>query len=303
MRALDDVESRALLRRGARHRRRERRRQIDADEDPRRRLSGRARQHPPRRHRPSRRGGRRMRSIRASSSSTRNSASFRTAPSPRTSSSAICRATRSASSGAARSSGTPPRILARVGLAVAAGNAGAPARHRPAAARRDRARPVPRGARHRHGRAERDADRKRASHPVPAPSRALKQAGVGIIFISHHLEEVFEICDRVTVMRDGHTRGDAADRRLDAGQPRPGHGQPPDRRRSSPKRDVALGDALLEVEGLTLPGRFEDVSFARAGGRDRRACGASSAPAAPRCSRRSTARCRAPRGRVACRPA
>ena len=33
----------------------------------------------------------------------------------------------------------------------------------------------------------------------------LKKTGVGIIFISHHLEEVFEICDRVTVMRDGYT--------------------------------------------------------------------------------------------------
>ena len=34
---------------------------------------------------------------------------------------------------------------------------------------------------------------------------ALKQAGMGIVFISHHLEEIFEICDRVTVMRDGRT--------------------------------------------------------------------------------------------------
>ncbi|MCP4165811.1 MAG: sugar ABC transporter ATP-binding protein [Chloroflexi bacterium] len=33
--------------------------------------------------------------------------------------------------------------------------------------------------------------------------RALREQGVSIIFISHRLEEVFEICDRVTVLRDG----------------------------------------------------------------------------------------------------
>lgn len=33
--------------------------------------------------------------------------------------------------------------------------------------------------------------------------RTLKQQGVAFIYISHHLEEVFEICDTVTVMRDG----------------------------------------------------------------------------------------------------
>src|SRR6202044_321868 len=31
----------------------------------------------------------------------------------------------------------------------------------------------------------------------------LRNAGVGLVFISHHLEEVFEICDRGTVLRDG----------------------------------------------------------------------------------------------------
>lgn len=33
--------------------------------------------------------------------------------------------------------------------------------------------------------------------------RRLKKAGVGIVFVSHHLKEVVEICDRVTVIRDG----------------------------------------------------------------------------------------------------
>lgn len=33
--------------------------------------------------------------------------------------------------------------------------------------------------------------------------RVLREQGVAIIFISHHLEEIFEICDRITVLRDG----------------------------------------------------------------------------------------------------
>ena len=33
--------------------------------------------------------------------------------------------------------------------------------------------------------------------------KSLKDKGVAFVYISHHLEEVFEICDRVTVMRDG----------------------------------------------------------------------------------------------------
>lgn len=37
--------------------------------------------------------------------------------------------------------------------------------------------------------------------------RTLRQQGLGIIYISHHLEEVFEIADRVTVLRDGKIIG------------------------------------------------------------------------------------------------
>ncbi|SFB55356.1 monosaccharide ABC transporter ATP-binding protein, CUT2 family (TC 3.A.1.2.-) [Rhizobium sp. NFR07] len=33
--------------------------------------------------------------------------------------------------------------------------------------------------------------------------RGLRAQGVAIIFISHHLEEIFEICDRITILRDG----------------------------------------------------------------------------------------------------
>ncbi len=39
--------------------------------------------------------------------------------------------------------------------------------------------------------------------------RQLKERGLGIIFITHRLDEVFQICDRVTVLRDGHNVGEA----------------------------------------------------------------------------------------------
>jgi len=89
---------------------------------------------------------------------------------------------------------------------------------------------------------------------------ALKAAGVGIVFISHHLEEVFAVCDRVAVLRDGHaveTRPAAdwtRDALVQAMVDRPIAAM-------FPKAEVPIGPALLEVEGISVPGRVEDVGF------------------------------------------
>jgi ribose transport system ATP-binding protein len=88
----------------------------------------------------------------------------------------------------------------------------------------------------------------------------LKKTGVGIIFISHHLEEVFEICDRVTVMRDGYTVESRAVRdwseetlvRAMVNRPISSF---------FPKQDIKLGPSLLEVEDLSSGERFTGVSF------------------------------------------
>jgi ribose transport system ATP-binding protein len=93
-----------------------------------------------------------------------------------------------------------------------------------------------------------------------ATIKTLRNAGVGLVFISHHLEEVFEICDRVTVLRDGaavETRPAAAwteDSLIQAMVNRPIDAL-------FPARHAVVGEVLLQVEGLASAGRFEDVSF------------------------------------------
>ena len=89
---------------------------------------------------------------------------------------------------------------------------------------------------------------------------ALKADGVGIIFISHHLEEVFAVCDRVTVMRDGRSVDDRpVGAWTEASLVQAMVNRPIDK--FVPKRDITPGLPLLEVERLASRGRFSDVSF------------------------------------------
>lgn len=90
--------------------------------------------------------------------------------------------------------------------------------------------------------------------------RRLKARGVSIIYISHRLEELFEIGDRVTVLRDGKyigtlntvdtTRADLI--RMMAGR---------ELREHFPKQPVDLGEEILRVKNLSRAGILRDVSF------------------------------------------
>ena len=88
----------------------------------------------------------------------------------------------------------------------------------------------------------------------------LKDQGIGIIYISHYLDEVFAISDRITVLRDGCNAGDfataGADRRavLDAML-----GTAVEE--LYPPRAENTGATALAVESLSLPGVLDDVSF------------------------------------------
>ena len=90
--------------------------------------------------------------------------------------------------------------------------------------------------------------------------RDLKEQGIAVIYISHRMEEIFEICETVTVMRDGQIIGtrNVADvtskelvemmvgREMDS---------------AYPGRNVEIGQEVLRVENLCRKDRKQDVSF------------------------------------------
>jgi inositol transport system ATP-binding protein len=88
----------------------------------------------------------------------------------------------------------------------------------------------------------------------------LKRAGVAIIYITHKMDEIFQIADDITVMRDGQfvAAGPAANY-----DPSTLISQMVGRTISSifPKEEVPIGDVVLSVENLSREGAFEDVSF------------------------------------------
>jgi rhamnose transport system ATP-binding protein len=91
-------------------------------------------------------------------------------------------------------------------------------------------------------------------------ARALRDEGRGLIFISHRFEEVFALCDRITVMRDGAyietvTTTDAT---VDQIVKRMVGRDVTD---LFPKQPAEIGDTVLEVRGLTQPGVFNDIDF------------------------------------------
>lgn len=88
----------------------------------------------------------------------------------------------------------------------------------------------------------------------------LKQRNYGIIYISHRLEEIFEICDRVTVLKDGayvntlnvsETNQDELVKLMVGRDIRDMYGI----------KKGNIGETVLKVEGLTSEGKFKNVSF------------------------------------------
>jgi ribose transport system ATP-binding protein len=90
--------------------------------------------------------------------------------------------------------------------------------------------------------------------------RSLKQEGVSIVYISHRMEEIFEICDRITVMRDGRTVDTKEIPQTDFNEVvKKMVGRELTER--FPARNPSPGEVVLEVEHASRKGLFEDVSF------------------------------------------
>lgn len=88
----------------------------------------------------------------------------------------------------------------------------------------------------------------------------LKAQGVGIVYISHRMDEIFTLSDRITVLRDGAYRGTltTADTNEDeVTRLMIGRSLDLSRNEAPPQ----FGKTMLDVRNLTCPGLFEDISF------------------------------------------
>ncbi|MCK1997550.1 sugar ABC transporter ATP-binding protein [Psychrobacillus psychrodurans] len=90
--------------------------------------------------------------------------------------------------------------------------------------------------------------------------RALQAKGVSFVYISHRMEEIFAICDRITILRDGQYVGvkKVKDTTFDEiVQMMVGR----ELGNRFPERSVKIGEVKLVAKSLTRNGYFEDVSF------------------------------------------
>ncbi|MBZ0295319.1 MAG: sugar ABC transporter ATP-binding protein [Anaerolineae bacterium] len=90
--------------------------------------------------------------------------------------------------------------------------------------------------------------------------RELKASGVAVIYISHHLEEAFEVCDTISVLRDGEYIGTYSSESLTMDELiRLMVGRALDEQ--FPKVNIPRGDELLRIEHLNQGTRLRDISF------------------------------------------
>ena len=91
-------------------------------------------------------------------------------------------------------------------------------------------------------------------------ARTLRDQGCAVVFVSHRLDEVFDLCDRLTIMRDGSTVHTALIK--DMTEPeviRAMVGR--DVSELFPKMETTVGDVVLSVRDLARDGQFENISF------------------------------------------
>lgn len=90
--------------------------------------------------------------------------------------------------------------------------------------------------------------------------RGLRDKGVSFIYISHRMEEIFELCDEITVLRDGNFVGCKKINETSFDEivsMMVGY----DMNDRFPRVETTPGDVALSIKGLTTKGKFEDISF------------------------------------------
>ena len=90
--------------------------------------------------------------------------------------------------------------------------------------------------------------------------QGLREKGMAVVFISHKLDEVMEVADRITILRDGKKVGDFKSTELDEDaivRHMTGH----DVTYSKYRRESADDTVLLEVRNLTKKGQYRRISF------------------------------------------
>jgi len=97
--------------------------------------------------------------------------------------------------------------------------------------------------------------------------RQLKAAGISVIFVSHKLDELYEVCDRVTIMRDGKTvkvsdMKDISKLELVASMLGRDIAQVSKNATAFGGRQGTIGDKVLEVNNLAAGHKVQDVSLA-----------------------------------------
>ena len=90
--------------------------------------------------------------------------------------------------------------------------------------------------------------------------RKLREEGVAIIYISHRLEEVMELCDRITIMRDG-TYSDTVETTSITKQELANKMVGRELQDYYPKREVRIGPVNFKVENNSVRGKVKNVSF------------------------------------------
>lgn len=89
--------------------------------------------------------------------------------------------------------------------------------------------------------------------------KSLKSKGGSFIYISHHLEEVFEICDRVTVLRDGRIVGTADVTKIDV--PKLIMMMVGEDVEEYTRESTCMEEVVLTLSGLERRGYYEDINI------------------------------------------